>query len=93
MLFQLCSLPKHTLTLLPPGTNKGLARVLADLMAFLMNTVAFNYKHPQSSQDILGVAELFPPALPISTCPDTRNTCHATPTGDQGTHHRLHQTS
>lgn len=61
-LFQFCSLPKHTPTLLPPGTNTGLARALADLMVFLMNTVAFNYQHPQppraKEEAILGVAGL-----------------------------------
>lgn len=46
-LFGVCSLPKHTPTLLPPGTNTGLAHVLPDLMVSLMNTVAFNYQDPQ----------------------------------------------
>lgn len=31
------------------GTNTTLAQVLADLMLFLINTVAFNYKYPQPS--------------------------------------------
>ena len=61
-LFQVCSLPKHTPTLLPLGTNTGLARVLADLMVFLMNTVAFNYQYPQpplaKEEAILGAAGL-----------------------------------
>lgn len=61
-LLQVCSLPKHTPPLLSPGTNTGLARVLADLTVFLMNTVAFNYKYPQPSvakeEAILGVAGL-----------------------------------